>query len=392
MKKVLLRAPLLTSSGYGVHSRQVLRWLLSVQDSKRFGEMQITTHPLKWGNTSWMLNETMENGLIGRALSLANDDRKKHDVSFQIQLPNEWDTSLAHVNIGLTAAVESDRCIPEWVYAVNRMDAVVVPSEHIAQVLRNSGTITSRLTVIPEAFPDEIFSEKKDLTDQFNFDTSFNFLLVGQFTGNNPYNDRKNLFFTIKWLCEAFADDKDVGIVLKLNSGRASKIDREITMAVVSRLVNEVRKSAFPKIHVVHGALTNDEIVSLYKHPSMKALVSLTRGEGFGLPTLEAAACGLPVIATNWSGHLDFMNMGKFIKIDYDLKPIHKSRVDGQIFVEGSRWAEPSEIDFKRKAIKFRTKNDVVFEWAQDLAKKIKESHSQVAINKHYNSAFGSLL
>ena len=54
--------------------------------------------------------------------------------------------------------------------------------------------------------------------------------------------------------------------------------------------------------------LTNAEMAQLYNHPKIKAMVTLTNGEGFCRPLLEAAACGLPVMATNWSGQLDFLN------------------------------------------------------------------------------------
>ena len=53
----------------------------------------------------------------------------------------------------------------------------------------------------------------------------------------------------------------------------------------------------------------------------------------FGLPIFEAAYNGLPVIATNWSAYLDFMNLGRFVSIDYDLIPIHQSRQDSNIFM-----------------------------------------------------------
>ena len=95
--------------------------------------------------------------------------------------------------------------------------------------------------------------------------------------------------------------------------------------------------------------MTNREMVSLYRNESVKCLVSLTRGEGYGLPILEAAAAGLPTIVTGWSGHIDFLRNGKFISVDYNLTPIHSSRVDGQIFLQGTRWASPKEKDAKRK-------------------------------------------
>ena len=160
---------------------------------------------------------------------------------------------------------------------------------------------------------------------------------------NQPENDRKNLFNTIKILCETFRDDVDVGIILKTNSGKNTTIDRAITEKTVRQVIQEVRHGEFPKIHLLHGALSNKEVASLYRNKHIKALVTLTRGEGFGLPILEAAASGLPIIATNWSGHLDFLKIGKFVPINYELKEIPDSRKDGQIFIDGVKWAEPIE-------------------------------------------------
>ena len=50
-------------------------------------------------------------------------------------------------------------------------------------------------------------------------------------------------------------------------------------------------------------------MANLYAHPKIKAYVSLTHGEGYGLPLFEAAYHGIPIIAPDWSGHLDFLYM-----------------------------------------------------------------------------------
>jgi glycosyltransferase involved in cell wall biosynthesis len=217
-------------------------------------------------------------------------------------------------------------------------------------------------------------------------------LVFGQLTGNNSENDRKNLLHTIRTLCEAFASSPDVGVFLKTNSGKSTKIDKFITRTTLTNVLTQVRKGPYPRFYFLHGSFDDREIASLYRHPKVTALVSLTRGEGFGLPILEAAASDLPVIATDWSGYLDFMNLGKFIKVNRDIKEIHPSRVDSNIFMKDARWAFPDEQDFKEKVLKFYKKNEKPRAWAQELGETIREQYSFQSIASMYDLKFGKIL
>ena len=386
-KKVLLRAPVLTQSGYGVHSRQIARWLLSKSN------VDLKIQALPWGSTPWLIDKNISNGLIGEMMLRTIDPTGEHyDATFQVQLPNEWDTSMSNLNIGISAVVETDKCNPAWVEACNKMTAVVVPSKHCHNVLLQSGKLTIPTHVIPESFPDEILSIQKTKISDIRFETDFNFLIVGQITGKNAENDRKNIFYTLKWICETFKDDKDVGLVIKTNTGRNTQIDRNIVENVLKSVLAEIKKKSSPKIYLLHGELSDEEIASLYVHPQIKALVALTRGEGYGLPILEAAASALPVIATNWSGHLDFMSKGKFLGIDYSLDNVHPSRIDGEIFMPGCKWAAPKEDDFKKKVVKFKNSSAMPKEWAIELKEKIVKEYSFQAVSKIYDEKLGNFL
>jgi len=143
---------------------------------------------------------------------------------------------------------------------------------------------------------------------------------------------------------------------------------------------------------LLHGDMSDSDVAALYKHQKVKALVSLTRGEGYGLPILEAAAAGLPVIATGWSGHLDFMKHTKFVSIDHKLTQIHPSRVDNKIFMKNSKWAEPIEEDFKKKITKFRNSSSTPREWATQGANKIHELYSHDAVSKMYDEKLSKFL
>ena len=383
-KTVVLRAPALSMSGYGTHARQLFRWL----DSK---DVNLTVDLLPWGITSWHVNPEGESGLVGKIMSKTGLPAKNPDVVISLQLPNEWKQVEGAQNVGVSAIVETDRCNPKWVDSCNSMNRVIVPSTFCKSTLERSGKLTADVRVVPESFPDEILESTSGLEIP-GINTTTNFLLVGQLTGMKPDVDRKNIFYTVKWFCEEFKDRQDVGLIIKSNLGTNCSFHRAQLQNIFANLVNEVRKGPFPKIHLLNGEMTTAEISSLYRSKRVSALLSLTRGEGYGLPLLEAAACDLPVVCTNWSGHIDFMKKGKYTGVEYDLIDVPDLRIDNEIFTKGTKWANPREEDAKKKMRKFVESQAVPRQWASDLGKRIRQDYSFEAVSAIYEKELGDLL
>lgn len=384
MKNILVRGPLLSTSGYGEHSRQVFSYVLKKSLEKGHN---VYTEILPWGVTPWYLDQ--DNEIVKEALGRGNSAGiKKFDISFQIQLPNEWDANLADYNIGVTAGVETDDCNSDWKNIhVEKMDKVIVPSEHTKKTLSNNEN-KEKIFVVPEHYYEEI----KDPGDiDLRLSTKFNFLSIGTITGTNVENDRKNLFYMIKWFYEAFKEDNTVGLVIKTNQGRETALDRRRTKSLLNNLLKELGYNGKPKFYFVHGIMNRKEMNALYNHPRIKAYLTMTRGEGFGLPILESAVHGLPVIATNWSAHTEFLNHGKWLKLDYELKEIDSSRVDNQIFIKGSKWASVDENDFKAKIKKVKKSYQVPSRQAKKLSSILAKKYSKDAIFNRYDEVLSEL-
>jgi glycosyltransferase involved in cell wall biosynthesis len=377
-KKVLLRGPLLSQSGYGTHARQLVSWLLSRQD------LTVAFDVTPWGSTSWYINKDAQNGLIGKIIdNCSKPEVFKPDVSIQLQLPDEWNAKLAPVNIGITAGVETDRCNPEWTSKCNAMSLVITPSEFAKASLGK----VNNLKVVPEAYPDFQKTKTSLDSDLNNIQASELYLVFGQLTATSPESDRKNTFNTLTWLYSAIKN-RDAKIILKTNFSRNTSIDKHVTLDALQRLLP---KEVLSRVVLLHGDLSDNEVYSLYTHKKMKALVTLTRGEGFCLPALEATACELPVIATDATGHVEFLLNG-FLPIKCSKVNIPKERVDNRIFMRGSSWYEPDRVDFMMKMNTFFNETTAIKKLVSNRAKEIKVEYSIEKIIEQYNTATSDLI
>lgn len=397
MKKLVFRGPVQTASGYGVHSRMLLKAL------DESGKFDITVMSIPWGATPLIYDDTPE---IRRIKELAQKFNPNippdYDVSVQVTIPNEF-MKLAPINVCVTAGIETDKVSPAWQVKTNEVaDVLVVPSFHSARAvcagiyngMKGPQQILNRkpLYILPEWVNTDVFNTDPTKSLVVNKGSvmamddmpDFNFIVVGLGMDKAEGEDRKNLTLTVKWFCEQFKGSKDVGLILKVSMVNCSEVDfRNVKDRIVFIKNQTGCGGQFPKIKLIHGRLSDLEMATLYKHPKVKAFVTLTHGEGFGLPIIEAAACGVPVIATNWSGHLDFLNIdgkSKFVPIDFKLEPIPQSAVWEGVMEKDTRWANPIENDVKMKMSKVVMSYSKPKEWATELAK-------HIAIN--YNSNLG---
>ena len=350
-KKILLKGPILTRSGYGEQSRFALRALRSRSET-----YDIYIQPLRWGVTSWLFEDNEERAWIDQTIEKTIgflQQGGKFDMSLQITIPNEWE-KLAPINIGYTAGIEATRIAPQWLEKSNIMDKVITISTFSKSIFEqtqyegveeNSGQKillhnTTPLSVVN--YP--VKSYPKLPTLELELDYDFNFLTVAQF------GPRKNLEKTIKWFVEEFRDD-EVGLVLKTNLAKNCLMDRKVVFNKVKDLIDSMKVESKCKVYILHGDMTDEEIHSLYVHPKLKAMLALPHGEGFGLPIFEAAYSGMPVIATGWSGQLDYLvdenKKEQFYNVSYDIQPIQKTAVWEGVLMKEAMWAYAKESSAK---------------------------------------------
>lgn len=357
-QKVLVRGPVLTQSGYGEHARFVVRSLLEYEE-----DFDVYVAPVNWGQTNWISNDTDERNFFDsliRKTALYSNNGGQFDISLQVTIPNEWE-KLAPINVGITAGIETTKISPQWIEKSTVVDRIITISEHSKYGFENTSykakTPDGKIVDLQCHTPIDVVHypvrdfEPADIELNLEYDT--NFLTVLQ------WSPRKNLENTIRWFVEENID-KEVGLVVKANIAKNCVIDRRHSEQRMKQLL-----SSYPerkcKVYLLHGYMTNEEMTALYRNPKIKAYISLTHGEGFGLPLFEAAYNELPVIAPAWSGHLDFLCMpvkdkkGKskvktmFAKVDYTLQKIQKEAVWDGVLQPDAMWCYPEQGSFKMK-------------------------------------------
>ena len=349
----VISCPIDTYSGYGARSRDVVKALIELD------KYDVKVLPQRWGNTAWGFIEDNEEWhfLKPHLLPVGNKLTSKPDIWAQITVPNEFQT-IGEYNIGFTAGIETDTCAPQWVEGMNRMDINFVSSQHSKTVFENSkfdikdqntGQSRGQLAVTK---PIEVLFEGADLTTylpdnspcliDFNVKESFAYLFVGHWLQGHLGEDRKNVGLLIKAFSETFKNKKKKpALILKTSSQGASYMDRDDLIKRIKQIQGSVNSKDLPNIYLLHGDFTNEEMNSIYNHSKVKVMVNLTKGEGFGRPLLEFSLSQKPILSTNWSGHIDFLNPEFTTLLKGELKPIHQSAQVKDMLIEGSKWFSP---------------------------------------------------
>jgi len=359
----VVRAPCQTRSGYGDMSRDIIRHLIE------YDKYDVKVHSVPWGDTPMnALDENVPKDKMILDRIVRDGQLPQPDLYVTITIPTEFEP-VGKYNIGITAGIETTVASAQWVEACNRMNLVLTTSEHSKNVFHFSkytqqdqaGNKTGELVVSKPievlhcCIDAEIF---KKLAYDFELEPTvrealdsipeeFCYLFVGHWLRGEFGEDRKNVAMLVKVFLETFrqAPDKHKpALILKTSSAGFSILDREEILKKIDQIKNSVileNGQIVPNIYLVHGELTDKEMNSLYNHSKVKAHVSFTKGEGFGRPLLEASVSGKPVIASGWSGQLDFLDKDNAVLVGGELKPIHESSVWENVLIKESTWFAP---------------------------------------------------
>jgi glycosyltransferase involved in cell wall biosynthesis len=359
-----ISCPIDTYSGYGARSRDIVKALL------KSDKYDIKIIPQRWGNTpfGFLQVDNPEHRQILDCCWNQPQLPRQPDVWMQITVPNEFQP-IGKFNIGVTAGIETTVCDPSWLEGLNRMNLNLVSSNHAKAVFesaafeqrdRNQGDrvvgtikLEKPIEVLFEGADTNIYQKidaiagESEVNDVLNsIDEDFNFLFVGHWLQGEMGQDRKDVGMLIKTFLETFKGKKQKpGLILKTSSATYSIMDRDEMLDKIQKIrVYVGDDGTLPNVYLLHGELEDGEINELYNHPKVKAHVSFTKGEGYGRPLLEASISQKPVITSNYSGHLDFLDSEMSILLPGEIKQIHPSAVVQNMLIPESGWFT---VDYK---------------------------------------------
>ncbi len=355
--RFVISCPFDTYSGYGARSRDIVKAIIKTDKYK------VELLSQKWGETSWgFCKENPEWEFLIQYLAKPDWNKVgKPDIWMQITIPNEFQP-VGKFNIGCTAGIESTACKGEWVEGLNRMDMNWVSSVHAKTVFESSRfdkidkrtnkstgqsiVLNKPIEVIFEGANLDVYKPLKinelktfDLSD---IKESFCYLFVGHWMHGEHGHDRKNVGVLVQEFFNTFKNKKQKpALILKASAGTSSYISREEILDKIRNIKRTINSNDLPNVYLINGEFSDYEMNELYNNPKVKAMVTTTKGEGFGRPLLEFSAVGKPIIASGWSGHLDFLNPSFTYLLPGNLENVHPSAANNWLIRE-SKWFQVS--------------------------------------------------
>jgi glycosyltransferase involved in cell wall biosynthesis len=397
MKPVfVISCPIDTYSGYGARSRDIVKAIIETD------KYDVKILPQRWGATSWGFIDDHTEWSFLKA-HILEDPRlpKQPEIWAQITIPNEFQP-IGKYNIGITAGIETDATHGSWIEGCNRMNLVITSSDFAKKTFeamtytvadqngipQGSLQLTTPIEVIFEGANTDIYKvieahQVKNI-DLSSIKEDFCYLFVGHWMQGDFGEDRKNVGLLVKAFYETFKNkSKKPALILKASGGVASYMDRDELLKRIEIIKQSVNSVNLPNVYLLHGEFSDEEMNELYNHPKVKAMVSLTKGEGFGRPLLEFSLVKKPIMTTNWSAHTEFLSSEFNALMSGELRELHSSVINDW-FIKEAKWfnVNPGEVGhylkdmfenykpYKEKANRqaFRSRNQ--FSW-EKMAEKV---------------------
>jgi len=356
-----ISCPIDCYSGYSSRSRDLVKAIIELD------KYDVKIIPQRWGATPWgFINDHPEWQFLNNHIWNQPQLPKQPEIWMQITIPSEFQP-VGKFNIGVTAGIETTICAPDWIEGLNRMNLNLVSSNHSKKIFEESkfekrNQQTNQLEGTLQLHkPVEVIFEGADLdvykviekhqVKNINLDSikeDFAYLFVGHWINGDLGEDRKNVGLLIKAFYEIFKNKKKrPALILKTSMVGSSYVDREEILKRIKMIKKTVNSNNLPNIYLLHGEFSDSEMNELYNHPKVKAMVNLTKGEGFGRPLLEFSLSKKPILTTNWSGHTDFLNPEFTTMLPGQLTNVHPSAAN-QWLLKESQWfsADQGQIGY----------------------------------------------
>jgi hypothetical protein len=360
----VISCPIDTYSGYGARSRDLVKAIIELD------KYDVKILPQRWGSTPWnfIQDHNQEWGFLKNYFLNQPQLPKQPEIWAQVTVANEFQP-IGKYNIGFTAGIETTVTPPEFIEGINRMDVTFVSSKHArTSILESTAQEVDRQTnqVIREikaTKPVEVLFEGADIEKYKPTNTpcsldikikeDFAYLFVGHWLQGDIGEDRKNVGLLIKAFYETFKNkSKKPALILKTSMGGTSYMDREEILKRIAVIKATVNSKNLPNVYLLHGEFTDEEMNEIYNHSKIKAMVNLTKGEGFGRPLLEFSLVKKPQITSGWSGQMDYLDPEFTCLLPGELTPVHDSAAN-QFILKEAKWFSPdhAQIGFYLKDV-----------------------------------------
>ena len=338
MVQITIVGNILDSSGYSIHTRQLANSLSKICDVK------LTTQ-IPQNAVTLLTDKEIE--------MIKKPD--KGEVNLIITSPVYWKRYLTAKRNWAFLVFEGNKIPKSYLTECMNPDIeyIFVPSHHTREAIVNTcnsiggvensfGNLVDKVKIIPHGVNLDLFYPKEK-PDKFTF-------LCNK--GWRHLEDRGGIQYAVRAYLEEFTNQDNINLIIKINPAYG--------IPDVNKLINEIApkdKKDFPPMQINADNINYNKLVDLYNKAHV--LVAPSRADAFNIPGIEAMACGLPIITTNFGGQSDYCNDNNSWVIGGDL-----TEVTWELLYEGVSWITPS-IPELRKAMR-----EAYFQWEKEAFNK----------------------